>query len=148
MLAEVLKQDDDWFEVCHNYIQWLFPTREFSRVTPDAPVLDKVTIDAFLSDFLLRQHLRAAFYRILSFYGLAPTANGIVKGLNWDERKSSWFTQNTHNSLRITRILKSLAALGLKVEAKIFKTALRNLCDTEADCGVTAVSVKFWMDAV
>ena len=139
MLAEVLRQDDDWFEACHNYIQWLFPTREFSRVTPDAPVLDMVTIDAFLSDSLLRQHLRAAFNRILSFYGLAPTASGIVKGLNWDERKSNWFTHNTHNSLRITRILKSLFALGLKADAKAFQSALKYLYETEADRGVASV---------
>ncbi len=148
MLAEVLKQDDDWLEVCHNYMQWIFPTREFSRVTPNAPVLDKETIDAFLSDSLLRQHLRAAFNRILSFYGLAPTASGIVKGFNWGERKSNWFTQNTHNSLRITRILKSLSALGLNADAKAFQSSLHHLCETEADCGVAPVSVGFWMDAV
>ena len=148
MLAEVLRQDDDWFEVCHDYIQWLFPTREFSRATPDAPVLDKVTIDAFRSDLHLRNHLHAAFIRILSFYGLALTVNGIDKGLNWDKRKANWFTENTHNSLRITRILKSLASLGLEAEANAFKTALRSLCDEETDCGVTPVSQTFWMDAV
>ena len=43
MLAEVLKQDDRWLEVCQNYIQWLFPKEEFSRDTPDAPILDKAT---------------------------------------------------------------------------------------------------------
>ena len=148
MLAEVLKQDDDWFAACHNYIQWIFPTSEISRVTPNAPVLDKETIDAFLSDPLLRQHLRAAFNRILLFYGLAATASGIVKRANWNERKSNWFTRNTHNSFRITRILKSLSALGLKTDAKAFQSVLLNLCEMEADCGFGPVSVKFWMDAV
>lgn len=138
MLAEVLRQDDDWFDACHNYIQWLFPTREYSRVTPDAPVLEMVTIDAFLSDSLLRQHLRAAFNRILSFYGLAPTASGIVKRLNWGERKSNW----------LTRTLKSLFALGLEADAKAFQSALKHLYETEADRGVALVSVKFWMDAL
>jgi len=147
MLAEILRQNDYWFEVCHNYIQWLFPTREFSRVTPDAPILDKVTIGAFLSDDLLRNHLRAALFRILSFYGLALTVNGVDKGSNWHERKSNWFTQNTHNSLRITRILKSLNALGLASEAKAFGRALLSLCETEPDCGVGAVTLKFWRDA-
>lgn len=147
MLAEVLKQDDHWLEVCHNYVQWLFPTKEFSRVTPDAPVLDEATIEAFRSDDLLRNHLRAAFIRILSFYGLRLTPAAVVKGPNWAARKSNWFTENTHNRLRITRILKSLNALGLKPEAVAFRDALAMLCATEADCGIDGVSLQFWRDA-
>lgn len=148
MLAEILKQDDHWLEVCHNYIQWLFPTKEYSRVTPDAPTLDKETIDAFKSDDLLRNHLRAALMRVLFFYGLKLTAGGIVKGSNWAERKSNWFTENTHNSLRITRILKCLHALGLTAEAKAFQSALLELCKAEPDCGIDETAMKFWRDAV
>jgi len=147
MLAEILRQDDDWFEVCHNYIQWLFPTREFSRVTPDAPVLDTVSIDAFLSDALLRRHLRASLIRILSFYGLRLTSTDVVKGPNWTARKSNWFTVNTHNNLRLTRILKSLVALGLESEAKSFLSALLLLCEKEPDCGVDEAAIKFWEGA-
>lgn len=148
MLAEILKQDDDWFEVCHNYIQWLFPTKEYSRVTPDAPTVDMETIQAFQADDLLRNHLRAALVRILSFYGLRLTAAGIVKGANWDERKSNWFTENTHNSLRITRILKCLTALGLAAEAVALQSALLALCESEPDCGVDKTALQFWRDAV
>lgn len=79
MLAEMLKQDDHWLEVCHNYIRWLFPTKEFSRVTPDAPILDKATIEAFRTDELLRNHLRAALIRNLSFYGIKLTPVGVIK---------------------------------------------------------------------
>ena len=148
MLAEILKQDDHWLEVCHNYIQWLFPTKEFSRVTPDAPVLDKATIDAFNADDLLQNHLRAALIRVLKFYGLRLTSEAVVKGPNWNERKSNWFTENTHNSLRITRILKSLSALGLLDEARAFQAALHSLCDEEPDCGIDKVAMKFWREAV
>lgn len=148
MLAEMLKQDDHWLEVCHNYIQWLFPTKEFSRVTPDAPILDKATIEAFKTDELLRNHLRAALIRILSFYGLRLTPAGVVKGANWEARKSNWFTENTHNSLRITRILKCLNSLGLEVEAKAFQSGLQSLCESERDCGIDEIAMKFWLDAV
>ena len=148
MLAEMLKQDDDWLEVCHNYIQWLFPTKEFSRVTPDLPILDKATIEAFRTDELLRQHLRAALIRILSFYGLKLTLDSVIKGANWESRKSNWFTENTHNSLRITRILKCLAALGLEVEAKAFQSGLQSLCELEPDCGIDKIALQFWRDAV
>ena len=148
MLAEMLRQDDDWLEVCHNYIQWLFPTKEYSRVTPDAPTLAKESIDAFHSDELLRNHLRAALTRILSFYGLQLAAGDVVKGTNWGERKPNWFTENTHNSLRITRILKSLSALGLTAEAKSLQSTLLELCDVEPDCGIDETAKKFWRDAV
>ena len=148
MLAEVLKQDDHWLEACHNYIQWLFPTLEHSRVTPDAPVLDGAVIEAFKSDDLLRSHLRAALIRILSFYGLKMTAAGLTKGPNWEQRKSNWFTENTHNSLRMTRILKCLQTLGLTFEAKAFQAGLLALCQSEPDCGVSAVAMQFWREAV
>ena len=148
MLAEILKQDDHWLEVCHNYIQWLFPTKEFSRVTPDAPILDKATIEAFRTDELLRKHLRAALIRILSFYGLKLMLDGVIKGANWESRKSNWFTENTHNSLRITRILKCLNSLGLEVEAKAFQSGLQSLCEFEPDCGIDKIALQFWRDAV
>ena len=148
MLAEILRQDDDWFEVCHNYIQWLFPTKEFSRVTPDAPILDKATVEAFRTDELLRKHLQAALIRILSFYGLKLTHEGVIKGPNWETRKSNWFTENTHNSLRITRILKCLNSLGLEIEAKAFQSGLCLLCASEPDCGIDPSAMQFWREAV
>ncbi len=70
-LSEILEQDDVWFEVTHDYIQWLFPTKEKSRVTPGAPTITKEIKDEFLNDEILRSHLRASFNRILEFYGLA-----------------------------------------------------------------------------
>lgn len=148
MLAEMLKQDDHWLEVCHNYIQWLFPTTEHSRVTPDAPVLDKAIIEAFKSDELLQNHLRAALIRILSFYGLKLTPTAVIKGPNWEQRKSNWFTENTHNSLRITRILKCLRTLGLTIEAMAFQRGLLALCESESDCGIDKAAIQFWRDAV
>ena len=148
MRGEILKQDDYWFEAAHDYIQWLFPTKEFSRATPDAPVLDKATINAFIADDLLRNHLRATLIRILLFYGLRLTPAGVVKGANWEARKSNWFTENTHNSLRITRILKCLNSLGLEVEAKAFQSGLQSLCEAEPDCGIDKIAMQFWRDAV
>ena len=148
MLAEILKHDDDWLEACHNYIQWLFPTKEISRVTPDAPLLDKESIEAFKTDEVLRNNLRAALIRILSFYGLELISEKIIKGPNWETRKSNWFTESTHNSLRITRILKCLYSLGLEVEAKAFQSELLSLCESEPDCGIDKITLHFWRNAV
>lgn len=148
-LAEVLRQDDFWLEVTHDYIQWLFPLAESSRVNPQAPLVDAITARTFAGDELLRRHLMAAFVRMLKFFGLQRGTNGEVsKAVNWSERKGDWFNRDSHNSLRITRILKSLALLGLPDEAREFQRALANLCRTEPDCDINRTSQAFWRDAI
>ena len=88
MLAEILRQDDTWLEISHDYIQWLFPLSEMSRVNRDAPLVDAATAQAFRNDELLRGHLLAAYLRMLSFFGLQRLHDGrVVKSAAWDERK-------------------------------------------------------------
>ncbi len=147
-LAEIIGQDDFWLEVTHDYIQWLFPLTEYSRANPSAPILTSGDIKAFLDDDLLRVHLRAAFVRMLRFYGLAIVNGAITKAENWNDRKTNWFTAPTHNNLRITRILKNLTTLGLHEDAQAFLTALENLIATEPDCGVPFQSLTIWRSSI
>ena len=148
MLAEILRQDDDWLEITHDYIQWLFPLAELSRASRNAPLLDGATVEAFKRDDALRNHMRAAFVRMLAFFGLSATRDGIKKAANWNARKTEWFTINTHNSLRLTRMLKSLHALGFTWEAAELQRTLGDLCATEPDCGIDATARQFWKDAL
>ena len=148
MLAEVVKQDDDWLETSHDYIQWLFPLTEHSRVVPNAPTLSVNDIKVFTADDLLKQHMLIALRRMLQFYGLIDFPEIIAKGPNWQNRKGNWFTEQTHNSLRITRILKSLMLLGHEVHAKRFQRCLDELCSKESDCGVSKESQLYWQQAV
>ena len=148
MLAEIVKQDDDWLETAHDYIQWLFPLTEHSRVVPGAPTLTRSDIKAFRTDALLREHMLVALHRMLRFYGLHVSAEAVTKGPNWLDRKSNWFTEPTHNSLRITRILKSLVLVGLEAEAVRLHACLVKLSATEPDCGVPKESFAFWQQAV
>ena len=43
MLDEILAWPDGQSEYTHNFIQWLFPTREPSPVNPEAPTVDAAT---------------------------------------------------------------------------------------------------------
>lgn len=147
-LSQILQQDDIWFEVTHDYIQWLFPTKERSGVTSGSPILTPEIVEAFETDEILQQHLRASFRRMLAFYGLVATESGIVKADNWDQRKLNWFVEDTHNNLRITRILKCLCALGLEEEASRFHRALAELVQHEKDCGIGERAQRFWGEAV
>lgn len=148
MLSEIVQQDDDWLEQTHDFIQWLFPLNELSRASLHAPLVDARTRHAFLTDDLPKQHMRIALVRMLRFLGLRFDGKALTKGANWDERKQCWFTCHSHNSLRVTRILKSMAFLGLKDEAVNLQAGLEALCQTEPDCGVTDVSRRYWADAV
>jgi hypothetical protein len=76
LLALILRQDDDWLEVTHDFIQWLFPLQEASGTNPGAPRVDAATRDAFRADPLLQQHLRASLLRMLAFLGLQFDASG------------------------------------------------------------------------
>lgn len=148
-LAHILGKDDDWLEGVHDYIQWLFPLDEHSRAVPGSPTLSRADVEAFRTDSRLRQHMLDALRRMLGFYGLRVCDDGAVtKAPNWAERKSNWFTHPTHNSLRITRILKSLALVGLESEAARLQACLLDLCASEADCGIPAASQAFWRQAV
>ncbi len=148
LLAEFTRQNDLWLEVTHDYIQWLFPIREPSGVTPWAPTVDREVLAAFHQDELLRTHLMASFLRMLSFYGLAWKEGRIVKGGNWEERKDNWFTQGTHNDLRLTRIIKCLTLLGLRPVADQFHSALVELRESEPDCGIRDTAFSYWRAAL
>jgi hypothetical protein len=146
-LAEILRQDDAWMELTHDYIQWLFPLAEPSGVNPRAPLVDSATAELFRSDPLLQDHLRAAFARMLRFLGLRYVDGEVTKAANWDARKVDWFTEPTHNSLRVTRVIKSLRLLGMDTEAQAFHRGLVGLCATEPDAGINANARRFWRDA-
>jgi len=147
-LRDIMRQDDWWLETTHDYVQWLFPLYEPSGVLPSAPLIDSETVAAFAADERLRQRLHASFLRMLSFYGLSERDGRIATGPNWAQRKAGWFTRPTHNSLRITRMLRSLCALGLRAEAERLEACLQALRTSEPDCGVGAEAFGYWRAAV
>ncbi|MBS4095852.1 MAG: hypothetical protein KGZ83_03330 [Sulfuricella sp.] len=145
---EILAQDDEWLECRHDFIQWLFPLATPSRANLSAPLLGPADIDAFRTDPLLRRKLLLSLDRMLRFYGLKRTDGGIAKDAAWGQRKKNWFVRPTHNNLRITRVLKSLAVLGGESEAGQFLAALRKLVRAEPDAGVGADALEYWEGAL
>ncbi len=148
MIADILEQNDTWLENTHDYIQWLFPNREASTVTPWAPLITSEDEAEFGSNPSLRNELRVSFRRILSFYGMEVSGCRIVKAANWNERRHHWFTRDTHNNLRITRILKCLKILGLGKEASDFYEALVRLRESENSCGIGEITFRYWAEAI
>ena len=148
MLAEIVQQDDHWLESTHDYIQWLFPLDAISRASSHAPIVDGATIKAFHTDELLQKHMRVCLVRMLKFSGLRFDGQTLQKSIDWHQNKDRWFTVHSHNSLRITRILKSMALLGLKRDAVAIHQGIEMLCTDELDCGITDESRQLWRQAV
>lgn len=148
-LEAILAQDDTWLEATHDFIQWLFPVAERSRVNAAAPLVTGDMVRVFHGDETLRSRLLASYGRMLAFYGLQRSPDGTVqKAASWPTRRRIWFTRDTHNSLRITRILKCLTLLGLDRDAREFHAALAALCATEMGCGIHAMSRAYWRSAI
>lgn len=146
-VSDILSQGDDWLEYTHDYIQWLFPNRDPSGVNPGAPVIDLTVAQAFQQQAELRQQLHKSLVRMLAFYGLALEDRAVIKAANWEARKHNWFVRDTHNNLRITRIIKCLKVLGLAREAMAFYRGLVAL-KPEPDCGISELAWRYWQEAV
>ena len=139
-------------EGVHDYIQWLFPTRQRSQFNPDAPELGGAEIQAFHEDARLRAALLDSLRQMLGFYGFAYREEGdgkpvIETAAAWPERSREWFVPGDHNLLRITRILDCLSTLGLPEQASAFLAALE-AASAASPGAVPARTLDFWRRAV
>jgi hypothetical protein len=149
-LAEIMAWDDDRLEAVHDYIQWVFPTRQRSGVNPSAPLITGATVRAFEQDAALRDRLRHSLDRMLVFYGLAWNGDRIViDESRFPARARVWLRPWNHNHLRLTRILDSLATLGLTPEAQaLLRCLLDDICAGPGAAAVSAETADFWRRAV
>lgn len=145
-LEEILAWDDERLEMVHDYIQWVFPTRQPSGVNPFAPLVTGSTARAFAADEALRDRLRRALDRMLAFYGLTRRAGRIeIDAARFPARARTWLNPGNHNHLRLTRIMDSLSALGLRDEAIALKRCLlEDVCAGPGAGRVTERTLEFW----
>jgi hypothetical protein len=145
-LAEILSWDDERLEAVHDYIQWLFPTRQPSGVNPDAPLVSSQTVRAFDTDPILRSRLRDSLERMLSFYGLARQGERIeIDRRRFDARARVWLHPGNHNHLRLTRIMDSLSSLGLLDDARALQRCLtEEVASGDGSGRVSESTRRFW----
>ena len=95
----------------------------------------------------MQGRLRAAFLRMLAFYGFALQGDRVVEGPRFVAASRNWLHAGNHNHLRLTRMLRSLRVLGLDREAQALWAALRMLYEREVAAGrrtITAETFAFW----
>ncbi|XP_027032113.2 opioid growth factor receptor-like isoform X2 [Tachysurus fulvidraco] len=90
----------------------LFPTHEKGRNASHE--LSPEAIKLFRRDEQVKKRLLTSYKLMLDFYGIeliSEETGEVRRATNWTERSAN-LNRNTHNNLRITRILKSMGLLG------------------------------------
>lgn len=154
-LEEIWAWSDEELELVHDYIQWMFPIVQTSAVNPSAPLVTDFTAREFAASDGLQDLLRQSLDRMLAFYGLGRslTEDGRVRieidPDRFPERSQNWLCRGDHNHLRLTRIMQSLASLGLMAEARALQRCL--LEDVYNGPGRNCIrddTHEFWLMAV
>lgn len=151
-LDDVLAWDDDALEQVHDYIQWVFPNVDPSRANSAAPLLTAADVAEFRGDGDLQRRLLDAFERILRFYGYrrstSPDGGVTLEPLDtWRDHAANWLQPYNHNHLRLTRIMKCLAALGRSADAEALQQTLLALADSHPRA-VSAATKRYWKSAL
>jgi hypothetical protein len=148
-LADIRAFDTARLEGTHDFIQWLFPLPEPSGASAHAPILSRDDIATFAADPALREELRKSLDVMLAFYGLARTGSAdtaaVARGPNYAERSREWLDRS-HNFLRISRILRCLALLGCRPEARAFLACLEEIV-RENGWAVGSDTLGYWRRA-
>ena len=148
-LGDILEMDDEWFETCHDYIQWLFPLTEPSNFNPDAPIMTQEDIE-FLSHPMNYSAICDSVIRFMYFLGMDWDwrTEGSIKYFSvGDTRKFSNFIPFNHNHLRVTRMLTFLKIIG---RANFAQGILRGIEEGAAilNLEINPKSLTYWEEAV
>jgi len=144
-LQDVLAIDDFWLEHTHDFIQWLFPIPEPSLSNAQAPVLTDADRVCFRAEEVLRKQQQKALGRMLAFYGLRRSANGIVALPSLSISDHTWLRRAGHNHLRITRIIRSLRFCHQPELAFELQTAVIEYGQRKGQ--VNEKTIEFWRRA-
>ena len=94
---QVLYLSDQELEDNCDWVQWMFPLPEPSKMQPDSPVATQSDFDAIASSPVLKMRVMAALGRYIAFL----------------DRTTAWRRPKDHNHLRITRVIRCLCFCGL-----------------------------------
>ena len=147
---------DTELEDRHNYVQYFFPSPEPSSYNSSAPIVTKDDEIAFLNDKSLRDELMLNLTRMLIFWEFTMTQTEDDKiqfalASSFVEKEAIDVIlrhpqHKHHNLLRLTRVTKSLNALGLTQHALAFQHFLIHVLAPVIDA--PARTLQFWQEAI
>jgi hypothetical protein len=127
-LLEVLNKDDDWWEGCHNFIQWVFPTKTLSKFNHEALLLT-------INDIKDISHDRYCMC-LKRFFTFISRTRGLEDEFN-------------HNFLRVSRVIEMTALIyGRRYAADVLLTAVKYTNIDSNPFFKNRESLNFWMKAM
>ena len=125
---EILNFSDDKFDACHDFIQWLFPLHEESRMTDAAvPIITKEDHEYFRKDEASQYMMEKSLHRFRKFLN--------NKGADF------WCNNMDHNLLMITRVIRSLRLFGMNERAEQFHDYVKDLAIIRS---IDKKTIEYW----
>jgi hypothetical protein len=131
-LRDILELSNEQFDECHDFIQWLFPLHEKSRMTnAPVPVITQEDYWYFKNSSMCKENMTKSLGRFVQFLNEFGNEN--------------WCNNNDHNLLRITRIIRSLRLFGLEGLASNFYDSMIRVAVAR---GISPITCHYWKRAL
>jgi hypothetical protein len=145
-LDQMQHYDYEQLEHNHDYIQWMFPLREKSRVNLSAPVITDKDILYIRQSDAIKQNMLVSKMVITDFWGISKEYSEDKYYARKDHLKT-WLTPMNHNFLRVTRVLKSLILFDLRNEAEHLFKCLEEIRN-DGNQNIIGESFFWWEKAI
>lgn len=137
----ILQFSEDEIENNHDFIQWIFPTKEPSRFNQYAPIIDNAFQKLFAESIVAQQNFCKSCNIFLKFIGFNCTGkNGSINKIHGAQM---FYNRPTHNLLRITRALTSLNQIGNKECSQRLFEQIKEIYNSNSD-KISSTSFTFW----
>lgn len=148
--SQVMRYSDDELEAHHDFVQFLFPTKQQSKYAKGSTPITDIEISIFKTNLTLMNKFKQALVRMSSFYGLKfdEKTNSFSYANGYQNRFKEWVQSGNHNFLRLTRILTCLNLMDMSKEAGSLFQCLSNIYDYGQNSNIIGKETyKFWASA-
>lgn len=112
LLAQIQGFSSFELEDNHDFIQWLFPCPEPSKVNPEAPLLTAIHCEVIHISKGMKREVGKNLDLMLGHWGIERLGGTFARAENFDLNSRYWCCPIDHNHLRITRVLTFLMLTG------------------------------------
>lgn len=139
---DILNYDYVQLENDHNYIQWIFPTKDKSQFNLTAPILTPETISVLRESADFQKKFELITNKMVEFWGWETECGELFRAYF-----RLVFEKNDHNFLRVTRFIKSYLCLSTgQLFAGDAKSAI--LQSALDDSRISKITLVHWINAL
>lgn len=128
-LDDIIAFSNEQLEREHDYIQWLFPSKDPSMFNKHAPLLDDETILEIRDNLDVLKAVVEGWVRMMNFYAT-----------------SQWISPLNHNYMRISRILATLSLFRLDQQWEYSLMFFLSQRKKNPEL-ISFMTVRFWIEA-